>query len=378
MKKKRIILLGCTGSIGTSTLSVIRTHSNFFQIAGASAHRSEPGLIKTASEFGIRKLALSGATPRDRRIQYSGEQGLLELIHDTDADIVVNGIAGSAGLMSSVAALESGKDLALANKETLVMAGGLIKKLAEKQNKKILPVDSEHAALFSLLERTETAAVETLVLTASGGAFRDYPLEKLPDVSWRDALAHPTWNMGRKITIDSASMANKGLEIIEACELFGVAEEKVEVVIHPQSCIHGMVTTIDGSVYAQMSNPDMRIPIQNALSYPTLIEYRNERLDFKDLALHFAEPDNERYPCLELARSSAREGGAYPLVFNAANEVAVEAFIRGELRFTEIPVVIRTCLEGEWEKLIVSFDQIQELDRKAREKASMSTRALVN
>ncbi len=378
MNKKRIVLLGCTGSIGMSTLSVVRDHSDSFEIAAASAHTREAELIEAAAEFNIEKLALSGASPENPSIKYSGECGLLELIRDTDADILINGIAGSAGLISSIAALESGTDLALANKETLVMAGGMIKALAKKQGKKILPVDSEHAALFTLLERAEPGSVATLVLTASGGAFRDFPLERLSTVTWRDALAHPTWNMGRKITIDSASMANKGLEIIEACELFGVAENKVEVVIHPQSCIHGMVTTIDGSVYAQMSLPDMRIPIQNALPYPALIEYPNERLDFKDLTLHFSEPDNERYPCLELARAAAREGGAYPLVFNAANEVAVEAFIRGEIRFTEIPAVISSCLEGDWEKLIISFDQIQELDRKARVEASMCIRVVAS
>jgi 1-deoxy-D-xylulose-5-phosphate reductoisomerase len=375
MNKKRVILLGCTGSIGTSTLSVIRGHSNRFQIVGASAHRREAELIETASEFNIEKLALSGAPPQDQRIQYRGEEGLLEMIRDTEADVLVNGVAGSAGLKSSIAALEAGKDLALANKETLVMAGDLIKGLAKKQGKKILPVDSEHAALFSLLERTEAGSVEALILTASGGAFRDLPITQLPDVSWRDALAHPTWNMGRKITIDSASMANKGLEIIEACELFGVPESKVRVVIHPQSCVHGMVTTVDGSVYAQMSNPDMRIPIQNALSYPSLINYPNEKLNFENLNLQFFEPDNARYPCLELARMAAREGGAYPLVFNAANEAAVEAFIREEIRFTDIPIVIGSCLEGEWEKLITSFDQIQELDRRARDEASVSIRA---
>lgn len=378
MNKKRIILLGCTGSIGKSTLNVIRSHEASFQIVGASAHQKESELIKIASEFSIDALALSSGAPESRRIRFYGEEGLLKLVRETEADIVVNGIAGSAGLNSSVAALESGKDLGLANKETLVMAGELIRALAEKHGKKILPVDSEHAALFSLLERLEKGVVDELILTASGGAFREYPVEKLADVTWRDAMAHPTWDMGRKITIDSASMANKGLEVIEACELFGVPEEKVRVVIHPQSCIHGMVTTIDGSVYAQMSLPDMRIPIQNALSYPALIEYPHERIDFKDLILTFSEPDNNRYPCLELARFSAREGGAYPLVFNAVNEVAVGAFVRGDIRFTDIPSVINTCLERNWEQVLVSFDQIEEIDRKARDDASLCIRAMAS
>ncbi|MBN1686741.1 MAG: 1-deoxy-D-xylulose-5-phosphate reductoisomerase [Spirochaetales bacterium] len=373
-----LVLLGCTGSIGRSTLSVVRAHADRFKITAASAHRNESELLRTADQFGIETLALSGAAPEDPRIAFSGESGLLDMIRESDADTVVNGIAGAAGLMPSVAALESGKHLALANKETLVIAGGLIKKLAEEHGKKILPVDSEHAALFSLLGRSDADSVESLILTASGGAFRELPLERLRDVTWRDALAHPTWNMGRKITIDSASMANKGLEIIEACELFGVPESKIEVVIHPQSCIHGMIRTSDGSVYAQMSLPDMRIPIQNALSYPAIIEYPFDRIDFGNLNLNLSKPDGERYPCLALARAAARKGGVYPLVFNAANEVAVEAFIRGEIHFTDIPSVIGSCLEEEWECLLGSLEQIQEYDQKARETASASIREMKN
>ncbi len=376
IRTKRIILLGCTGSIGTSTLSVVEAHGQLFSVVAASAHTREEELLKTADVFGIERLALSGSIPEDTRIAYTGEQGLLDMIRDTDADVVVNGIAGAAGLKSSVAALESGKDLALANKETMVIAGGLIRELARKQDKKILPVDSEHAALFSLLENRNPADVQTLILTASGGAFRELPVERLSKVTWRDALPHPTWNMGRKITIDSASMANKGLEILEACELFGVTEERVEVVIHPQSCIHGMVTTVDGSVYAQMSLPDMRTPIQNALSYPTLIPYPFERIDFSALDLSLRKPDEKRYPCLDLAREAARAGGVYPLVFNAANEIAVEAFIHEEIPFTDIPVIIRHCLEGQTENLIGSFEEIEEYDKNAREKALQCIRAV--
>ena len=374
--RKRIVLLGCTGSIGSSTLSVVRAHKDLFDIVAVSAHTNEEKLLSIANEFGVSSLALSGKQPLHKAVGYHGQAGLLDMVHDTDADIVINGIAGAAGLKSSVAAIETGKDLGLANKETMVIAGGLIKELASKHGTRILPVDSEHAALFSLLEKTEPCNVRTLLLTASGGAFRDLPAEQLADVTWRDALAHPTWNMGKKITIDSASMANKGLEILEACELFDMPESRVEVVIHPQSCIHGMITTIDGSVYAQMSLPDMRIPIQNALSYPDLIPYPFDRIDFTDLELNLHAPDCNRYPCLALARQAAQTGGIHPLVFNAANEVAVEAFIGEQIGFTDIPRVISYCLDGNWENLLGSFDHIEELDKKARERASEYVRAI--
>lgn len=366
---RKITLLGATGSIGTSTASIVKEHRDKFEISAASAHQNEQQLLDLADDLGIPTLALSGSEPESDRIAYCGSEGLLEMIRDTDADIVVNGIAGAQGLMPSVAALESGKDLALANKETLVMAGQLVRGIADRRGRKIIPVDSEHAALFELSEKITEKEVMTLILTASGGAFRTLPLDRLQEVTWKDALAHPTWDMGVKITIDSASMANKGLEVIEACELFDVPEDKVQVVIHPQSCVHGMVRTREGSFYAQMSIPDMRIPIQNALSYPELINYPFETLTFADLHLDFNDPDALRYPCLELARHAARHGGAYPIVYNAANEVAVEAFIQGNIKFTDIPTVIEGCLDGEWVNLLSSLDQVLEIDLTARARA---------
>ncbi len=375
---RKIVLLGATGSIGRNALSVIGAHPNVFELVAASAHHNEQGLLKIANDFRLKTLALSGAEAVDLRITHHGPEGLLNMVRDMDADIVVNGIAGSEGLLPSVAALESGKDLALANKETLVMAGTLIRELSTRNSCRLIPVDSEHAALFALKQKVMDSDIEQLVLTASGGAFRTLSTDALPTVTWRDALAHPTWDMGAKITIDSASMANKGLEVIEACELFDVEEKTVKVVIHPQCCVHGMVSTRDGSFYAQMSLPDMRVPIQNALSYPDLIDNPFPRLSFSDLHLDFAEPEPDRYPCLRHARSAARYGGGYPLVYNAANEIAVDGFVREKIRFTEIPILIEACLDGDWGNLLVSFDQIKELDLTARKKAESILQTMAN
>ncbi|MBT3274273.1 MAG: 1-deoxy-D-xylulose-5-phosphate reductoisomerase, partial [Spirochaetales bacterium] len=219
-------------------------------------------------------------------------------------------------------------------------------------------------------KKADPATITSLILTASGGAFRDYPISKLDTVTWQDALAHPTWDMGTKITIDSASMANKGLEVIEACELFDIPEDKVQVVIHPQSCVHGMIATLDGSFYAQLSRPDMRIPIQNALSYPEMLDYPEEKLTFDNMTLDFKKPDFERYPCLTLAREAAGKGGPYCLAYNAANEVAVEAFITERIRFTQIPRVISSCLDGDWGNLLGSLEQILDLDQQVRTRAT--------
>ena len=367
MSTKRVIILGATGSIGDSTLSVVKAHPDRYTIAAMHAHTQGGRLISLAKELAVRVLCLSEeAGGSTEGVQYRGEKELLTMIRDVDADIVVNGIAGAKGLMPSVAAIESGKTLALANKETMVMAGGLVNELSIRTGAQIIPVDSEHSALFSLRRNLAVDVVEEMTLTASGGAFRDLPLEDLETVTWRDALAHPTWQMGRKITIDSASMANKGLEIIEACELFHIKEELVRVLIHPQSYVHGLISTACGNIYALLSEPDMRIPIQKALSFPDSIYYPFGRLDLAGKSLTFQDPDPMRYPCLELARGAARTGGAYPLVFNAANEVAVQAFIDGEIGFMEIPRIIEKCLAVGWDNLLVSFEQVQQQDSKAR------------
>lgn len=354
---KRIIVLGATGSIGASTIDVIRSHRDRFLPVGFSAHTRKDALDQLANEFPGSRTVLTGA---------DGDERLIEMIAELGADIVVNGIAGAAGLAPSVAAIESGKDLALANKETIVMAGPLIRTSAQTHGARIIPVDSEHAALFYLLEDRSPDTIDRLVLTASGGAFRDLPLPELESVSVASALTHPTWQMGPKITIDSATMANKGLEVIEAVQLFSLPEERIEVVIHRESTVHGMIRTTDGSFYAQLSRPDMRVPIQHALTYPEELPCRFGALDFDGLTLTFSHPDPDRYPALGIAREAARLGGAYTIAYNAANEVAVEGFLDGRIGFTDISTCVEESLARGWEKLVPSYDQVYRTDAEVR------------
>jgi len=368
MTSKDVIVLGSTGSIGTSTLDVIRTHKDIFNIVALSAHTNKNLLEKQAKEFDVDILALSGA--EDGSVSYSGEEGLLRLIDETDADIVVNGVAGAKGLLPSKHILERGMDLALANKETMVMAGKLVRELSEKTGSKLLPVDSEHSAVFYLDKGFRTFGIKEIILTASGGAFRDTPEQKLEHVTIEDALSHPTWNMGKKITIDSATMANKGLEVIEANELFDISCSNIKVRIHPESCVHSLIRTKENSLYAQISSPDMRIPIQNALTYPELLESPFGKLDLDDFSLNFSKPDMKKYPLLSLAYRAADSGGCYPLAYNAANEVAVEAFIEGGIRYLDIHKVVSNTLEWNWNYLVRSFQDVLENDKEARRIAS--------
>lgn len=373
--KKRVLVLGCTGSIGRSTLDIIRSHPDLFTVAGLSAHLNESELLKLSKEFDTGQTALSGAVPRCDAVQYHGQERLLTFIEETEADIVVNGIAGSDGLLPSIAALQSGKDLALANKETIVMAGNLVRELAEKKERNILPVDSEHSALFFLFKGFNGLSITEIILTASGGAFRDTAAAQLDKVTFRDALKHPTWNMGKKITIDSATLANKGLEVIEAHLLFSVPPESISVVIHPQSRIHSLVRTKEGSLYAQISDPDMRIPIQNALTYPEVIDSSFGRMNLGNspgdcTELTFRSVDEKKYPMLPLAFSAACAGGAAPIVYNAANEIAVNGFIAEHIGYYGIPRVVESTLERNWENLITSFEQIIEIDKRARTEAT--------
>lgn len=367
---KRIIVLGSTGSIGTSTLDVVRNRRDLFRVVGLSAHTQSDVLLEQAREFGVSALALSGSAGRiPERVRYHGEAGLLEMIRETEAEIVVNGVAGAKGLLPSVAALESGKDLALANKETMVMAGALVRALAERRGRAIVPVDSEHSGVFHLLRGRDRSTVEEIVLTASGGAFRDRSAGELAHVTPAEALAHPTWKMGAKITIDSATMANKGLEVIEAFELFGLPLERITVLIHPQSSVHALVRTLDGSLYAQIGSPDMRVPIQNALTYPQTVPCPFGRLELAGRTLTFFEPDAVKYRMLPLAYRAAGAGGTAPLAYNAANEVAVQAFVDGRIRYLEIPRMVERVLEAETHPAAESFEEVLERDREVRRTA---------
>ncbi|MFO7729204.1 MAG: 1-deoxy-D-xylulose-5-phosphate reductoisomerase [Spirochaetia bacterium] len=360
MAIKRIIILGATGSIGLNSFDVVKNLGSSFQIVGASCHSNVKDLLKHAELFQIPNLAVSSKRVDNERIAFSGPNAIQSLLQETEADIVINGIAGSSGLMPSVWSLQRGFDLALANKETIVMAGPLIRSLASRTGAQILPVDSEHSALFQLLRREKPDEIEKVVITASGGPFRTTPLTEFPTLSLEDALQHPTWDMGHKITIDSATMGNKGLEVIEAHHLFDLSPEQIQVLIHPQSRVHSLIKTVEGSYYAQISHPDMRIPIQNALTYPRLTASPFGELDLTDTDLSFQLPDPQRFPLLQHAFQAIRYGGAYPLAYNAANEVAVKAFQELKIRFIDIAAVVDATLQKDWSVRFTDFSHILE------------------
>lgn len=366
--RKKIIILGATGSIGKSSIDVVDAHSGRFEVVGMSAHGNSGQLRSLGGKYGVSALCLSGGDAGG--FPFRGPSGLVEMVKAVEADIVLNAIAGRAGLESSIAALESGKDLALANKETMVCAGSLVKAIARDRGRRILPVDSEHSAVFHLMNSIGAERIDEIILTASGGPFRDLPRERFPSITLQDALKHPNWSMGAKITIDSATMANKGLEVIEARELFDVPLDRIKVLIHRESRVHSLVRSADGSLYAQISLPDMRLPIQNALSYPDTIASPFGRLDLAGERLSFEEPDLTRFPLLGYAYQAARSGGAYPLAFNASNEVAVQAFQEGRVGFMGIDRVVSRCLERDWAATPESLEEVSELDGKARLVAS--------
>ena len=363
---KRVIVLGSTGSIGTSALNIIENNKDDFDLVAISANRNEDQLISQANQFNVKSIALSGKKPVNRIINYSGKESIRRLIEETDADIVVNGISGAVGMAPSVSALKSGKDLALANKETMVMAGPLIKELAEKSSKNILPVDSEHSALFYLLEGKKKEQIDEIIITASGGPFREFSIEQLKSVTADQAMKHPTWDMGYKISIDSATLANKGLEVIEAWRLFDISLDKIKVLVHPQSYIHSIVRTADMAMYAQISKPDMRLPIQNALYYPSMKAVPGSFLDLAGKNLTFTEPDTEKFPMLTLAYKAAESAGSYPIVYNAVNEIAVQALVDGQIQFMRIPEITAQILEKDWSREAESFEEVLEIDNKAR------------
>jgi 1-deoxy-D-xylulose-5-phosphate reductoisomerase len=364
--KKKVAILGATGSIGGNTLDVIRRYSDHFEPVLLASRSNKSELLKLGAEFPGALLALSGNG--ENSVRFKGPEGLLEAIDACGADITVNGIAGAAGLPPSLKAIEAGQVLALANKETIVMAGELVLKKAAEKKTSLIPVDSEHSAIFNLLRRNGETA-EEIILTASGGPFRKLDIEKLGSVTPAEALAHPTWRMGPKITVDSASLANKGLEVIEAAYLFGMKAEKIRVVIHPQSIVHSMIRMKDGAVYAQLSPPDMRLPIQGALFWPETPPSPFGTLDFAGLSLDFSEPDGKKFPMLPLAYEAVRLGDLYPCVYNGANEEAVGAFLEGRAGFLDIPRIVEYVLSRSWEKDGAELAAILEADRQARDLA---------
>ncbi len=359
VRRKRVVLLGATGSIGESTLRVLRAHPDRLELVGVAAQANAEKLFAICREFGVRHAALGdeaaaraargtaafAALPAGARL-LAGETGLVELATLPEADIVLVAVVGTAGLAPALAALAAGKDLALASKEILVLAGEFVMAAARASGAKILPVDSEHNAVFQCLQGQDAGSVRRVTLTASGGAFRDWPAERLAQATPADALKHPNWAMGPKITVDSATLANKGLELIEARWLFDLRPDQCHAVIHPQSIIHAVVEFNDGSMLAQLCPPSMTFPIQYALLHPARIPGTEAPLDLGKLsALEFRPVDETRFPLLRLARAAMAAGGAAPAVFNAANEVAVAAFLAGRLPFLGIASVVEKTLE---------------------------------
>jgi 1-deoxy-D-xylulose-5-phosphate reductoisomerase len=365
--QKKIIILGCTGSIGSSTLQAISCFPEKFLIVAVSANTNEQELLYIKKRFNIPVAALSGKIPANSsEIKFSGTTGLLEMIETTSADIVLNGISGAHGLRPSIAALNSGKNLVLANKETVVMANSLIFDLAEKNKLSIIPVDSEHSAILQLIRFKPDKFLNKIILTASGGPFRKTPIELFHKITQEDAVKHPTWSMGRKISIDSATLANKGLEVIETHMFFNTPPDKIEVLIHPQSIVHSLISTTDGSMYAQLSRTDMKIPIMNALMFPDITERPFKTFDLAGHTLSFEKPDKEKFPMLGFAYQALELLGSYTIAYNAVNEVAVDNFISGAISFTDIATLTSKVLHLDWTNVPVSFDEVFAIDNEIR------------
>jgi 1-deoxy-D-xylulose-5-phosphate reductoisomerase len=394
--KRNIALLGSTGSIGRSTIEVVEASSDKLQIFAISAHQRLPELCEQAKKLRPRYVIASDELAA-KRFDWSelpsgtellvGQSAVSQVVQHKDVDIVVSAVVGSAGLTGTWAAIEAGKTVALANKETLVMAGGPVMRLAAKTGATILPVDSEHSAVFQLLQGSYpglhedtakpltaiTTGVKRIVLTASGGPFRTWTKSQIDAATVTDALSHPTWQMGQKITIDSATMINKALEIIEARWLFNLSADQIDVVIHPQSIVHSLVEFVDGSVVAQLSPPDMRLPIQFALTWPERWSSPARKLDLtQSQRLEFEPPDEDRFPAVRLGREVAAAGGSAGAVLNAANEVAVAAFLDGNLKFTKIVPACRAVLESHNFVTDPTLDELLTLDAWARQELSKS------
>ena len=377
---KKIIILGSTGSIGTQAVDVIEAHGGSYALAAVAAKANWQAVAQQVKKHNIPFACMieEGAAERlrgevgDSCAVFSGPEGLLRLIDEADADMVLTSLVGAAGIEPTLHAIEKHLDIALANKETLVSAGQLVMEEAARRGVHILPVDSEHGAIFQCLEGRKRAEIDKLLITASGGPHFRRPLSEFPDITVEQCLAHPTWNMGGKITIDSATMFNKGLEVIEAHWLFNVPYDKIEVVIQPQSVVHSMVQFIDGSVLAQLGMPDMRIPIQYAFSYPERkIVAGAKKIDWPALRrLEFFAPDDKKFPSLPLAYEAGKIGGTMPCVLNGANEIAVYAFLRREISFTRIFDIVRTVMERHTPCRDMTLDSILYADAWARKCAA--------
>ena len=356
---RNVVILGSTGSVGTQALEVIRAHRDEYRVVALAAGRNETLLAEQAAEFDVDSALCAADRP----------EVLAELAAHSDADVVLNAVVGFAGLPATLAALETGTRLALANKESLIAGGPVVAEVRSRSGAEIVPVDSEHSAIFQALRSGAPREVRRIVLTASGGPFRELRAEELAGVSAADALKHPTWDMGPKITVDSSTLMNKGLEVIEAHELFGLGFDAIDVVVHPQSIVHGMVEFTDGATVAQLSMPDMRLPIGLALGAPARLDQPFGAIDWSRLgSLTFELPDLDRFPCLRLAYDAGRAGGDAPAVLSGANEIAVDAFLRGRLPWTGIPEVVAAVLDAGT-GTVSSVGDVLEADRSARARA---------
>ena len=380
----RVVILGSTGSIGVQALDVVSRAGEELEVVGLSAGTDCEALIAQARQLGVRRIALADPDAAARAGEQwtdgellRGPEGLVQLVTEAECDLVLNAIVGSAGLVPTVAALGEGIDLALANKESLVVGGELVTELAQATGASIIPVDSEHSAIHQLLAGERPGTVDRLIVTASGGPFRGRRPEQLRDVTVEQALAHPTWAMGGKITIDSATLMNKGLEVIEAHHLFGMPYERIDVVVHPQSIVHSLIQLCDGATLAHLGYPDMRVPISYGLHYPERVDVPVRPLDLAELgSLTFEPVDDETFSCLRLAREAGIAGGTAPCILNAANEVAVHAFLEGRLAFAGIAEVIGRTLEALPGGQVHSFDSLAAADSEARAVAAETIGAL--
>ncbi|MBA2937801.1 1-deoxy-D-xylulose-5-phosphate reductoisomerase [Paenibacillus sp. CGMCC 1.16610] len=372
---KRIAILGSTGSIGTQTLDIIQHAPEKFQVEAISGGYNTKLLIEQVNQFKPKLVSVATkelahevqlSVPAGTKVVH-GEEGLIEVAAATDADLVVTALVGSQGLKPTLAAIDAGKHIGLANKETLVSAGHIVTEAVRKKGVAVLPIDSEHSAIYQCLNGENIAQVSKITITASGGSFRDRTRAELEGVTVEQALQHPNWSMGAKITIDSATMVNKGFEVIEAHWLFDLSYDQIDVLIHPESVIHSYVEFVDNSIIAQLGNPDMRVPIQYALTYPDRFVTPTKKLDLAAIGkLNFREMDYTRYPCLRMAYESGRQGGTTPTVFNAANEIAVARFLKGEITFLQIEQVIEAALQKHESYANPALELIHEQDLWAR------------
>lgn len=379
MEKQRLAVLGSTGSIGRQTLEVAASYPDLFEVTVLTANRNWELLCKQARDFDADTVVIGDKNLYSKVKEalsdtmtkvFAGEESLEHVAGSSQVDTVVTATVGFSGLFPTINAIKNSKKIALANKETLVVAGERIIPLSMEMNAPIVPVDSEHSAIFQSLAGERSAAIEKLILTASGGPFLNHTKEMLKNVTLEEALSHPSWVMGNKITIDSATLMNKGFEVIEAMWLFGVKPSDIEVLVHPGSVIHSMVQFKDGAIKAQMGTPDMRLPIQYALTFPERLPLNGERLKLEETTLAFSKPDTDRFPCLRLAYRAIETGGNAPCVLNAANEIAVEAFIGRRIGFCDIPRIIERCLDEIAFQKTPSFDDYRLCDAETRKLAN--------